>query len=131
LFFLHPAFFVLGEQSIQFVAIKRQWHQPHLQSGKGIKNLCFHRNQEKTMISKSKLAMIAAVAAITLASPAFAQSIPGYAADGSVVALGRASNAQQKADKTVGQRSRSFGSATNDSGIPGYGPDGDVVTLGQ
>jgi hypothetical protein len=83
------------------------------------------------MINKSKLAVVAALAAITLASPAFAQSIPGYAADGSVVALGQASNAQQKADKTVGQRSASFGSLANASGIPGYGPDGNVVTLPQ
>jgi hypothetical protein len=98
--------------------------------GKGIKRLCVLGNQEKTMINKSKLTLIAALAAITLASPAFAQSVPEYAADGSVVALGRASNAQQKADKTV-QRGRSFGFTTNDSGIPGYGPDGNVVTLGQ
>jgi hypothetical protein len=83
------------------------------------------------MINKSKLALVAALAAITLASPASAQSISGYAADGSVVALGQASNAQQKADKTVGQRSTSFGSATNASGIPGYGPDGNLVTLTQ
>jgi hypothetical protein len=83
------------------------------------------------MINKSKLAVTVALAAMTLASPAFAQSIPGYAADGSVVALGQAPNAQPKADKTVSQRSRSFSAATNDSGIPGYGPDGNVVTLGQ
>ena len=83
------------------------------------------------MINKSKLALIAALAAITLASPAFAQSIPGYAPDGSVVALGQASNAQQKTDRTVGRRSASFGSATNDSGFAGYGADGNVVTLGQ
>ena len=83
------------------------------------------------MINKSKFAAIAALAAITFASPAFAQSTPGYAADGSVVALGQASNTQQKADKTVGQRSTAFGSTTNASGIPGYGPDGNVVTLRQ
>jgi hypothetical protein len=83
------------------------------------------------MINKSKLAVLAALAAIALASPASAQSLPGYAADGSVVALGQASNAQQNADKTIGQHSTSFGSATNASGIPGYGPDGNVVTLRQ
>jgi hypothetical protein len=86
------------------------------------------------MINKSKLAMIAAVAAITFASPALAQSIPGYAADGSVVALGQASNAQQKSNNTaVVQRGSAFGTATNgsDSDIPGYGSDGNVVTLRQ
>jgi hypothetical protein len=88
-------------------------------------------NQEKTMINKSNLAVIAAFAAIMSASPAFAQSIPGYAADGGVVSLGQASNAQQKADRTVGRRGGPFASATSDSGIPGYGPDGNVVTLGQ
>jgi hypothetical protein len=97
----------------------------------GALRLCFPRNQEKIMINKSKLAVIAALAAITLASPAFAQSIPGYAPDGSVVALGQASNAQQKADKTVSQHGASFGSATNASGIAGYGADGNVVTLRQ
>jgi hypothetical protein len=83
------------------------------------------------MINKSKLAVIAALAAITLASPAFAQSTPGYAPDGSVVALGQASNAQQKADKTLSQQGASFGSATNASGAAGYGADGNVVTLRQ
>jgi hypothetical protein len=83
------------------------------------------------MINKSKLAVLAALAAIALASPASAQSIPGYAADGSVVALGQASSAQQHADKTVGQRSTSFSSASNASGIPGYGPDGNVETISQ
>ncbi len=83
------------------------------------------------MIKKSKLAVVAALAAITLASPAFAQTIPGYAADGSVVTLGQASNAQQKTDNTIGQRGASFGSAANVSGVPGYGPDGSVVTLRQ
>jgi hypothetical protein len=84
------------------------------------------------MINKSKLTVMAALAAITFASPAFAQSIPGYAADGSVVALGQASNAQQENHKAaVAQRGGDFRSTANDSGIPGYGPDGNVVTLGQ
>jgi hypothetical protein len=104
-----------------------------LLKGEGITpiTLCFLRNQEKTMINKSKLAVITTLAAILVASPAFAQSISGYAADGGVVALGQASNVQQKAEKTVGRHNASSGSATNDLGVPGYGPDGNVVTLGQ
>jgi hypothetical protein len=122
--------FTYLEQPIQSVPIKRHGATLTYQAARALR-LCFFRNQERTMINKSKLALIAVLAAITFASPAFAQSIPGYAADGGVVALGQASNVQQKAEKTVSRRGASFGSATNASGIPGYGPDGNVVTLGQ
>ena len=86
------------------------------------------------MINKSKVAMIAAVVAVGLASPALALSIPGYAADGSVVALGQDANAHQSKKADVIQRSQAFGPAATygyDSGIPGYGPAGNVVTIGQ
>lgn len=85
-------------------------------------------------MNKSKVAMIAAVAAIGFASPALAQSIPGYGPDGSVVALGHVSNAHQKSDRIGIQRHPALGYAARDGydlGIPGYGPAGNVVTLGH
>jgi hypothetical protein len=84
------------------------------------------------MINTSKAAMMAALIAIGFASPAFALSVPGYAADGSVVALGQGANARQSATAPVIQRSQAFGSvAAYGYGIPGYGPAGNVVTIGQ
>jgi hypothetical protein len=48
------------------------------------------------MIRESNIAVIAAVAAFVLASPALAQSIPGYGPQGNVIVLGQRSNTHQK-----------------------------------
>jgi hypothetical protein len=48
------------------------------------------------MINKSNIGVAAIVASLVLASPALAQSIPGYGSNGSVVELGHTSNVHQE-----------------------------------
>jgi hypothetical protein len=64
-------------------------------------SLCLFANQEKTMINKSKLALIAAVAVVSIASPAFAQSSHGAQVTGS---------ASNRADINGGYYAPDFGS---------------------
>jgi hypothetical protein len=64
-------------------------------------SLCLLANQEKTMINKSKLALIAAIAAVSITSPAFAQSSHGEQVTGS---------ASNRADINRGYYASDFGS---------------------
>jgi hypothetical protein len=68
---------------------------PNLPNWKGNTPL-FVDKPENTMIRKSNIVVIVAVAALVLASPALAQSIPGYGPQGSAVPIGQRSKTHHK-----------------------------------